>query len=49
MDLKREDYVASKYHIGTESFLLVASFLGLEHQHPTMNTLWGHGRRLKIR
>ena len=32
-----------KYHIGTYLSIHVALLMGLEHHHPTMSTLWGHG------
>ena len=34
---------------GTEYSVPAASAMGLEHQHPTMITLWRHGDRSRIR
>ena len=48
-DLNWEYYVSFKDHIGTESSVHVAYFLVLEHHHPNMRTLWGHGGRSKLK
>ena len=32
-----------KYHIETEISIPIAFLMGLEHNLPTMSTIWGHG------